>query len=133
PAGCRARCRPPPATLVQPIQTDYLSILPPDEFWVGQDRVSADDLVILHRSPQPGVQDSLGGVIRIARITFAAAIAAEGYASRYWQAGGSPTTVLETDQKLMGNMAQDMADRWRESRALGPDHAPVMEAGLKAK
>jgi hypothetical protein len=107
--------------------------IPSDEYWVGTVKVPRERLVILNRGPMPGIGESAMGVINLARITFAAAIAAEGYASRYWQAGGSPTTVLETDQKLMGNMAQEMADRWRESRALGPDHAPVMEAGLKAK
>ena len=71
-------------------RTDTYSVLPPTEFWRRAEPVRRDQLVILHRSPQPGVSDDLGGVIRLARITFAAAIAAEGYASRYWQAGGQP-------------------------------------------
>jgi HK97 family phage portal protein len=120
-------------SLVQPIQTDYLSILPPDEFWVGQDRVSVNDLVILHRSPQPGVTDTMGGLIKLARIKFAEAIAADAYASRYWQAGGAPTTVLETDSQLIGDKATVIQDRWRESRQRGPDYAAVLEGGLKAK
>jgi len=62
--------------------------------------VDRDQLVIMHRSPQPTISDTAGGIINLARATFAAAIAAERYASRYWQAGGSPTTVLETDQRL---------------------------------
>jgi HK97 family phage portal protein len=121
--------------MVQPrITSMFVSpLLPPQEYWVGQTIVDRDQLVILHRSPQPGIDETLGGVIRLARITFAAAIAAEGYASRFWQAGGAPTVVLETDQKLMPNDAQQLSDRWAQKRAMGPDHAPVLDAGLKAK
>lgn len=118
---------------VTPLFTNPYSFLPPDEFYIINSRVPRDALVILHRSPQPGVQDTLGGVIKLARITFAAAIAAEGYASRYWQSGGAPTTVLETDQRLIGNTALDMQEQWRAGRARGPDHAPVLEAGIKAR
>jgi HK97 family phage portal protein len=120
-------------SIVAPVITDPYSLLPPDEFYVGQERLSRDDLVILHRSPQPGIDDSLAGVIRMARVTFAAAIAAEGYASRYWQAGGSPTTVLETDATLNETAATELGDRWAQKRSRGPDHAPVLSSGLKAK
>ena len=37
------------------------------------------------------------------------------------------------EAKLIGDTATVMADRWRDSRALGPDHAAVLEGGLKAK
>lgn len=120
-------------SLISPSSFDYLTLLPPDEFNLGGETITRDQLVILHRSPQPGVQDTLGGVIRLARITFAAAIAAEGYASRYWQAGGAPTTVLETDRNLVGDTANILQDRWRESRQRGPDYPAVLEGGVKAR
>ena len=78
---------------VMPVTQSLNSLLPPDEYFVGQGRVPADRIVVLHRSPQPGIDDSLGGVIKIARVYFATAIAAENYASRYWQAGGRPTST----------------------------------------
>jgi phage portal protein BeeE len=119
-------------TIVMPAYTDLYNFLPPQEFFIQQMRVSRDELVILHPSPQPTVQDALSGVLRIARITFAAAIAAEGYASRYWQSGGSPTTTLETDAKLIGDAPQQIQERWRESRQRGPDYAAVLDNGIKA-
>jgi phage portal protein BeeE len=120
-------------SLVQPIQIDYLSILPPDEFWVGDVRVPRDRLIILHRSPQPGIQDSLGGVLKLARIKFAEALAADGYSSRYWQAGGPMDRALETDANIPDVTATQLSDRWAERRSKGPDYWPVLSGGLKAR
>jgi HK97 family phage portal protein len=123
-------------SIVAPYVTDFLSaasFLPPDDFYVAQMHVTRDELVILHRSPQPTIQDTVGGVLKLARATFAAAIAAEGYASRYWQAGGAPTTVLETDAALDETSATQLSERWTEKRSRGPDYAPVLSSGLKAK
>jgi HK97 family phage portal protein len=122
-----------PPDMVAPIRTDPFSLLPPAQFWVGAQKLDRDELVILHRSPQPGVDDSLGGVLRTARVTFAAAIAAEHYASRYWQSGGSPVTALETDAHLNQTEANEIQDRWTERRSRGPDYAPVLSGGVKAK
>jgi len=122
-------------TLVMPatIETDPFGILPYDEYWIGATKVPRDRLVIMRRSPTPGVEEGLGGVIRTARVTFAAALSAEGYASRYWQAGGSPTTVLETDQNITSDVGQQISDLWYTKRSRGPDYAPVLPAGLKAR
>lgn len=123
-------------TIVQPASQDLFTLafgLPPDRFFVAGKELHRDDLVILHRSPQPTVSDTVGGVIRLARTTFAAAIAAERYASRYWQAGGSPTTVLETEQRLTRPQIDETSDLWAEKRAKGPDYAPVLTGGLKAR
>lgn len=120
-------------SIVQAEATDYWTLGQPEYFTVMGQRVARSQLAILHRSPQPGVDDALGGVIRLARITFAAALAAEGYASRYWQAGGSPTTVLESDAQIPDSVAIQLSDRWRERRSKGPDYAPVLSGGLKAR
>lgn len=123
-------------TIVSPATTDLftnLFLLPPEEFFVAQKQVPRDSLVILHRSPQPTISDTAGGIINLARTTFAAAIAAERYASRYWQAGGSPTTVLETDQRLTGPQINETSELWAEKRSRGPDYAPVLSGGLKAR
>lgn len=121
------------ASQVSPVITDVASLEPPASYWVGLSRIDRDDLVILHRSPQPGVDEATGGVIRLARVTFAAALAAEHYASRYWQAGGSPTTALETEAHLNETEAGEISDRWAERRARGPDYAPVLSGGVKAR
>lgn len=119
--------------LVQPILTDTWGLAPPTEYYVGATKVSADNLLILRRSPLPGISDESSGVIRLARVTFAAAVAAEAYSSRYWQAGGSPTTVLETDQNLTAEQGQNLSDLWYTKRSRGPDYAPVLPLGLTAK
>jgi len=122
-------------TLVSPASFDLFTsafLLPPNEFFIGGVKTPADDLVILHRSPQPTISDTAGGIINLARTTFAAAIAAEHYASRYWQAGGPPTTTLETDQRLTLAQATEAQDQWYEKRSKGPDYAPVLAGGLKA-
>jgi HK97 family phage portal protein len=121
---------------VMPVSIDatrVLSLGSSEDFYVGQSRVSRDELVILRRSPQPGLDESMSGILRLARVEFAAAIAAEHYASRYWQAGGAPTTTLETDMHLNDTEAGEISDRWSERRSKGPDYAPVMSGGVKAK
>jgi HK97 family phage portal protein len=123
-------------TVVTPASADIFTqafLLPPEEFMVGNTKVAKDSLVVLHRSPQPTISDTAGGIINLARTTFAAAIAADRYASRYWQAGGSPTTVLETEQRLTPTQTQETSELWAEKRSRGPDYAPVLSGGLKAR
>lgn len=111
-----------------------ISPLVPSEYYnVGGNEVPGDRIVAIHRSPLPGVYDGMGGVLHLARIELAAHLAASGYASRYWQSGGAPATVLETDAQMPDAVATAYSDRWRERRAMGPDYAPVLSGGLKAR
>lgn len=119
-------------SIVTPKVYDQFGIFPPTEYYVLGGEVSADDLVILHRSPQPGIFDTVGGVISLARASFASAIAAENYASRYWQAGGSPNIVLETEATITQTVADDWADRWADRQANNPERPRVTGGGLKA-
>jgi HK97 family phage portal protein len=116
-----------------PVDADVYGFAPPTEYYVGQERVPADQLVLVRRSPQPTISDQLGGVLRIARIEFAAALSASAYASRYWQAGGAPTTVLQTPTNMSQDDADAWSDRWAGRRAKGPDHPAVLAGGLEAK
>jgi HK97 family phage portal protein len=123
-------------TIVTPGAVDVFTtafLLPPDRFFIAQQEIPRGELVILHRSPQPTISDTAGGIINLARTTFAAAIAAERYASRYWQAGGPPTTVLETDQRLTPTQVEETSEAWSAKRSRGPDYAPVLMGGLSAK
>jgi HK97 family phage portal protein len=119
--------------IITPTKYDVFGIFPPDKYNLLGREIDASELVVLHRSPQPGVFDGMGGVIQMARATFAAAISAENYASRYWQAGGSPSIYLTTTANLPDTVATQLGDRWREKRAMGPDYPPVMSGGLEAK
>lgn len=118
---------------VAPVVAEFPQILPPDAYTVYGSPVPASALCVLRRSPQPGVSEDLGGVLRLARMTFATALSAEAYASRYWQTGGSPSIVLETDQRLTAPQKAELSQAWRDRKAMGPDYAPVIDGGLKAR
>lgn len=123
-------------TIVMPAEANLFTVafgLPSDWYYVAGQRMHRDQMVILHRSPLPTVLDTTGGIINLARVTFAAALAAERYASRYWQAGGSPTTVLQTAQRLTKTQTDEASALWAEKKARGPDYAPVLHGGLEAK
>jgi HK97 family phage portal protein len=119
--------------LVTPVTQDVFTIDLPNEYYLAGKPIPRDALVIIHRSPQPGIWDNVGGVINLARTMFASAISAENYASRFWQAGGSPTTILETDATLRPGVSTEMQQEWREKRSRGPDYVPILEGGLHAK
>lgn len=123
---------PVPPTLIIPKTYDTYALLPPSEYTIGSTTVSADNLVVIRRAPSPGVPDHLAGVLNIARAEFAEYLSAEGYASRYWQAGGPPTTYLTTDANLSDTQATALGNRWAQRRAQGPDHPAVLSNGLKA-
>jgi phage portal protein BeeE len=119
-------------SIVSPKVYDQFGIFPPTQYYVLGREVDADQLVVLHRSPQPGIFDTQGGIIQLARATFAGAIAAENFASRYWQGGGPTSLYLSTDANLPDTVAESLAERWREKRQRGPDQPPVLSGGLKA-
>lgn len=115
-------------------QTSYpiLPFVQPSVYFIGSQRVEPEEIVIIRRSPQPGVADWQNGVLNLARIKFAEVLSADNYASRYWQAGGAPTTVLETEAVLNDTDAIQLSDRWALARSRGPDHPAVLSSGLKA-
>lgn len=117
--------------IIQPTYYDVWSLAMPKTYQILGQKVDADQLVVLHRSPMPGVWDTQGGIINLARITFAAAIAAEGYASRYWQAGGPTDRALVAEGNLPDTVAKENSERWAERRSKGPDYVPVLTGGMK--
>ena len=119
-------------TTVFPVRSGW-SALPfqtPDAWYIGATRVEPERIGLLRRNPMPAVSETLAGVLRIARIKFAEAIAADAYSSRYWQGGGSTQQYLKTEQAINANKAQELQDRWGEKRRLGPDHLPVLDSGV---
>lgn len=120
-------------SIITPRSIDLFGLFPPTSYNLLGREVSADELVILHRSPQPGIFDTQGGILNLARIEFASALAASAYASRYWQAGGSPNIILETDATIDQTVADQWADRWADRQAWRPERPRVTGGGLKAK
>ena len=131
--GVPAGLWPIPPTIIMPRSVDTYTLTPPTLYTVGRTTVAADRLVIIRRAPMPGIPDYLSGVLQLARAEFAEAIAAENYASRYWQGGGSPTTALETDANLSDTQATALGNRYAQRRAQGPDHPVILSNGLKGR
>jgi HK97 family phage portal protein len=122
-----------PPQIVMPKAVDMYTLTPPREYTIGRTVISADNMVIIRRAPNPGIPDYLGGLLQVARAAFGGAIAAENYNARYWQGGGSPTTVLETEANLSDTQAAQLGNRWSQRRAQGPDHPAILSNGLKAR
>lgn len=122
-----------PPNIIIPRTVDTYALIPPAQYTVGKQTIDAERLVIIRRGPMPGIPDYLSGVLNLARAEFASYLSAENYASRYWQGGGAPVTVLETDANLSDTQATSLGNRWSQRRAQGPDHPAVLSNGLKAK
>jgi phage portal protein BeeE len=124
-----------PASLV-PVPPLYLT--PPEplagipDYMIGTERVAPELVTVVRRAVWPQTSDQLGGLLQLARMAWAGALSAEGYASRYWQMGGPATTVISSDQVLEGPQAEDIAARWRDRRAQGPDWPAVLGKGADA-
>lgn len=113
---------------------DTFGVTIPDHYQVGRNlEVPPSDIFTIRRAAWPIVPDTIGGLLNLARMSFASALSAEGYASRYWQAGGPPTTVISTEAELTGTQADEIAARWRDRRAGGPDYPAVFGKGAKAQ
>lgn len=111
---------------------DPWGLLPPRAYMVGGRLVQADDLVVIRRTPFPGIPEHVAGILELARREFAAALAADTHLERYWRAGGPTTTVITTDQPLEPDDAEQIAQRWIERRARGADYPAVLGKGATA-
>lgn len=115
--------------------SDPYGIFPPTQYLLQgrDDPISAEYIIPVRSAFWPGVPAHLVGILQMARNSMMAAMSSDNYASRYWQAGGSPTTVITTDQELNTPQAEDIANRWRDRRAKGPDYPAVLGKGAEAK
>lgn len=115
--------------------SDPYGIFPPTQYLLQgkDDPISAEFIIPVRSAFWPGVPHHLLGILQMARNSMMSAIASDGYASRYWQAGGSPTTVISTEQELNTVQAEELGSRWRDRRAKGPDYPAVLGKGAEAK
>lgn len=111
----------------------WISPIPADEYLVGGLKIPTAELLIMNRGLMPGINELQMGIIKLARIKFAEALSADGYSSRYWQAGGPVDRALETDANMPDTIANQISDRWAERRQKGPDHWPVLSGGVHIK
>jgi phage portal protein BeeE len=124
----------PPAAITpaDPLQ-DPWGLAPPRYYMVGDRFVPAEAITVIRRSPWPSIPDHLSSLLKLAKRSFGAALAAETHHFRYWQAGGPTTTILKTDQEIDDNDAADIRQRWVDARAYGTEWPAVLGKGADAK
>lgn len=113
---------------------DPYGIFPPTQYTISgvPGIVSGENIIPMRSAFWPGVPPHLQGILKMARNSMMQAWASDVYGARYWQAGGSPTTVISTEQELDKTQADAIADRWRDRRSRGPDYPAVLGKGATA-
>lgn len=110
---------------------DPWGLTSPTEYFVGGERIPAEFLTIIRRSPFPGISDMSAGILNVARSQFQAYLAADTHLARYWINGGPTVTVLQTTASLTSDQASGISDSWVNRRQLGGP--AVLDNGLEAK
>jgi len=121
----------PPNAIMPITPTDPWGLANPTEYFVGGERVPAESLTIIRRSPFPGIHDDASGILNVARAQFQAYLAADTHLARYWINGGPTVTVLQTTASLTSDQAAGISDSWTSRRQLGGP--AVLDNGLEAK
>jgi len=124
-----------PSQVVSPAGfVDPYGIFPPTQYTISgvPGVVSGEEVIQMRSAFWPGVPPHLQGILKMARNSMMQAWASDVYGARYWQAGGSPTTVISTEQELDKSQADAIADRWRDRRSRGPDYPAVLGKGATA-
>ena len=114
---------------------DPFGVYPPTAYHISgvAGTVSGEEIIPMRSAFWPGVPVHLVGILQMARNTMMQAWASDGYGARYWQAGGSPTTVITTEQELDNTQADLIGARWRDRRSKGPDFPAVLGKGAAAQ
>lgn len=123
----------PPAAISPKGPGDSWGMLPPVEYWIGSEAVDASEVVVIRRTPFPGVPDHVNGILNLARRDFGQFLAASTAGARYWTSGGPTTAVLTTDQELTNAQADLIGQRWADRRAMGANFPAVLGKGAKAE
>lgn len=121
----------PPAT-IQPVLPDPWGLIDPLAYTIVGRYTPAEYVTLITRAPMPGIPYNLAGLIDLARRQFTAYLAADMHMSRYWQAGGTPTAVITSDQRLEDPDAERIAQRWVDRRARGTEWPAVFGQGAEA-
>jgi HK97 family phage portal protein len=124
-----------PKDAIQPAgYIDPWGVFPPTSYSIVgiPGTVSGEAVIPMRSAFWPGVPIHLQGILSMARNSMMMAHASDAYVSRYWQAGGSPTTQITTEQFLDDTQADAIGNRYRARRAKGPDYPLVLGQGASA-
>lgn len=114
---------------------DPWGVFPPSAYTISgiPGTVSGESVIPMRSAFWPGVPQHLQGILQMARNTMMSAFSSDAYISRYWQAGGAPTTQITTEQFLDDIQADAIGNRYRTRRAKGPDFPLVLGQGASAQ
>lgn len=114
---------------------DPYGLFPPTAYTLSgvPGTISGEYVIPMRSAFWPGVPPHLIGILNMARNAMMSAWASDAYQSKYWQAGGAPTTQITTEQELTDPQADSIAARWRERRSKGSDYPAVLGKGAKAE
>ena len=114
---------------------DPFGVFPPTRYSISgvAGTISGEEIIPMRSAFWPGVPPHLQGILKMARSTMMQAWASDTYGAKYWQAGGSPTTQISTDQELTDTQADGIGERYRNRRSKGPDFPLVLGKGAEAK
>ena len=88
------------------------------EYWYRARHLLAGELVHVAMHVEPGSVRGLSP-LEAFRKTYEAGLAAEAYGAAWFDTGGQPTGVLQTDQSIDDVEAKTLKNRWSESRRDG--------------
>jgi phage portal protein BeeE len=103
------------------------------DLYVGGQRIS-NRMKLVRQSVWPTLDPDTGSTLSLAREVFAGAMAANAYASDFWQSGGAPVVYIKTDQELIGDQADNLRTEYVTKRTENPGSPAVFGKGgdLKA-
>jgi len=101
------------------------------DYYVAGARIT-NRMRLVKLSVWPTVDIDTGSTISLAREVFAGAMAANAYASDFWQQGGAPVTIISTEAELTDPQATAISDRWVLQRTTSPGKPAVLGQGAKA-
>lgn len=132
-AGSPWALLPIPPALIQPTTLDPYGLLPPSEYLVAGERVSADFVTVIRRAPLPGLSDQTSGLLDLARRQFTAYLAADTHMTRYWVNGGPVLTQITLADELAEGEGDQIAQEWADHRAMGSEFPVVFGKGGHAE
>lgn len=103
------------------------------EFRVDLRPVRRESLRLFRRAVWPTVSVDLGGPLLLAREAFAASMAADAFASDFWQQGGAPVWYAKTEQAIDDTVAEGIQNRIVERRTTSPGKPMVFGRGVDLK
>lgn len=121
-----------PPALIHPFNEDPYGLLPPTEYTVAGQRVSAEFVTVIRRAPLPGLSDTTSGLLDLARRQFTAYLAADTHMTRYWVNGGPIVTQIKLAEELEPGEAETIAQQWADARAQGSEFPVVFGKGGEA-